>query len=222
MEVIEHCDQFIQEGNQLSSDFIIEQYMKGRGKPSGIQYLQLGLENSLYYYNTDMTRFVLSKLDELSHSREYRPDLWARNEKGVLVWTVEHVLPQGGNVPPYWVDMIADGDREKAKDIHGSWVHCLGNLTLSGYNSQLSNASFEDKQNLHENRKFLGHNINIGYKNGLALNNLSFSMNDEETCLSKIDKWTENSIKERNVVMIDALLKVFAFNVQELMDLERE
>jgi len=47
-------------------------------------------------------------------------------------------------------------------------------------------------------------------------------MNDEETCLSKIDKWTENSIKERNVVMIDALLKVFAFNDQELMDLERE
>jgi len=38
--------------------------------------------------------------------------------------------------------MIADGDREKAEKIQDEWVHCLGNLTLSGYNSKLSNQSY--------------------------------------------------------------------------------
>jgi hypothetical protein len=98
----------------------------------------------------------------------------------------------------------------------------LGNLTLSGYNSKLSNARFSDKQNLHENKKFLGYKINIGYKNGLSLNNLQFSVNGKDTSLAKIDKWTENSIAARNNVMVDVLLKIFAFNEEEIKTLEKE
>ena len=143
-------------------------------------------------------------------------------KKACLVWTVEHIFPQGVNIPQCWVDMIADGDREKAEEIQEEWVHCIGNLTLSGYNSKLSNASFEDKQNLYENRKFLGHKINIGYKNGLSLNNLRFSVNSQDTNLAKIDKWTKTSIKARNNAMVDVLLKIFAFNAEEIKDLERE
>ena len=222
MDVIENCDKYIQEGNKLNSNFIIEKFMNGKEKPSEIKALKKGLENNLFYYNSGMARFVLSKLDEISHSREYKPDLWARNEKGLLVRTVEHIFPQGENIPQCWVDMIADGDKKKAEAIHENWVHCLGNLTLSGYNSKLSNASFEDKQNLHENKKFLGHKINIGYKNGLSLNNLLFSVNDEETSLAKIDKWTETSIEERNGAMVEVLLKIFAFNNEEVIDLEKD
>lgn len=222
MDVIENCDKYIQEGNKLNSNFIIEKFMNGKEKPSEIKALRKGLENNLFYYNSGMARFVLSKLDEISHSREYKPDLWARNEKGLLVWTVEHIFPQGENIPQCWVDMIADADNKKAEEIHENWVHCLGNLTLSGYNSKLSNASFEDKQNLHENKKFLGHKINIGYKNGLSLNNLPFSVDGEETSLAKIDKWTETSIEARNGAMVDVLSKIFAFNEEEVISLEKD
>ena len=219
IDVIENCDKYIQEGNKLNSNFIVEKFMNGKEKPSEIKALKKGLEDNLFYYNSGMARFVLSKLDEISHSREYKPDLWARNEKGLLVWTVEHIFPQGENIPRCWVDMIADGDNKKAEEIHEKRVHCLGNLTLSGYNSKLSNASFEDKQNLHENKKFLGHEINIGYKNGLSLNNLPFSIDGGETSLARIDKWNEASIEKRNGAMVDVLLKIFAFNVKELNDL---
>jgi hypothetical protein len=204
MGVIENCDKYIQE------------------KPSKINTLKKRLENNLFYYNSGMARFVLSKLDEISHSREYKPDLWARNEKGLLVWTVEHIFPQGEKIPQCWVDMLADGDKKKAEEIHAKWVHCLGNLTLSGYNSKLSNASFEDKQNLHENKQFLGHKINIGYKNGLALNNLLFSVDGKDTSLAKIDTWTEESIEQRNGAMVNVLLKIFAFNKDEIIDLEKD
>ena len=70
-----------------------------------------------------MARYVLTKLDEISHSREYKPQLWQRNDKGLLVWTIEHIFPQGSNIPKVWVDMVANGDRAKAEEIHENWVH---------------------------------------------------------------------------------------------------
>ncbi len=220
MDVIDKCYNCINEKKKLNSQFIIDSFMNGKEKPSIISDLKKRLKDNLFYSNSGMARFALSKLDEISHSKEYKPDLWARNEKGFLVWTVEHIFPQGEKIPQCWVDMIADGDKEKAKEIHEKWVHCLGNLTLSGYNSKLSNACFEDKQNLHVDKKFLGHKINIGYKNGLSLNNLTFSVNNKLSNLAEIDKWTETSIMERNDKMVDVLLKIFAFNEEELDELD--
>lgn len=166
-----------------------------------------------------MARYVLTKLDEISHSREYKPDLWARNDKGLLVWTVEHIFPQGSTIPSHWIDMIAGGDKEKAYDIQSRLVHCLGNLTLSGYNSQLSNADFSVKQDLHQDKKFLGYKINIGYKNGLSLNKIGFKYNGITTNLAEIKEWTENAIIARNNTMVDKLLKLFAFEESEMSEL---
>lgn len=222
MDVIEQCDKNIKAGNKIKSHFVIEAFLNGKGKPSSITELKDGLEDNLFYNNSGMARFVLTKLDEISHSREYNTDLWARNEKGLLVWTVEHIFPQGKNIPQCWVDMIANGDKNEAEKIHEEWVHCLGNLTLSGYNSRLSNSSFEDKQSLHENQKFLGHRINIGYRNGLSLNNFSFTVNGKATSLAKITSWNETSIKERNNAIVDVLLKMFAFNEEELKAVQKE
>jgi len=61
--------------------------------------------------------------------------------------------------------MIADGDKEKAKEIQDEYVHKIGNLTLTGYNSKLSNFSFFKKQNRIDKDKNY-----VGYKNGLFLN----------------------------------------------------
>jgi hypothetical protein len=41
--------------------------------------------------------------------------------------------------------MVANGDADTAKEIQEEWVHCLGNLTLTGYNSKLSDKAFEQK-----------------------------------------------------------------------------
>lgn len=169
-----------------------------------------------------MARYVLAKLDEVSHSREYNPDLWQRNEKGFLVWTIEHIFPQGENIPQTWIDMIAGGDINAAKEIQNQLVHCLGNLTLSGYNSQLSNADFNTKQNLHENKTFLGQKINIGYKNGLSLNTLPFQYQDKNVSLADISEWTKDAIISRNNAIVEKLLKLFAFNQDELSELKED
>ena len=61
--------------------------------------------------------------------------------------------------------MIADGNEEKAEEIQGKYVHTLGNLTLTGYNSTLGNLSFKEKKN----RKDKSGN-EVGYLNGLNIN----------------------------------------------------
>lgn len=219
IEVIENCQKHLDENKKLNEKIIIEYLVKGKGKPADINKFKEGLEDNLFYYNGGMARYVLTKLDEATHSREYKPDLWTRNEKGLLVWTVEHVLPQGVNIPKSWVDMIAGGDKNIAEKVQSEWVHCLGNLTLSGYNSQLSNASFENKQGLHQDKKFLGYKINIGYKNGLSLNKIDFDYNGKSTNLSKINTWTEEAIESRNTTMVNSLLRLFSFTENEFNEL---
>ena len=56
--------------------------------------------------------------------------------------TIEHVLPQNVNLSAYWRDML--GIEWKA--IQEAWLHRLGNLTLTGYNSEYSDRSFQDKK----------------------------------------------------------------------------
>lgn len=67
--------------------------------------------------------------------------------------TIEHVLPQ--SLMADWQESLAvDGDADR---LHKELVHTLGNLTLSGYNSELGNLSFGKK------RDFLG-------RSGLVMN----------------------------------------------------
>ena len=96
---------------------------------------------------------------------------------------------QADKLPDHWVKMIAGGDRKKASDLQDAWVHRLGNLTMSGYNSDLSTTSFEKKQKLVKDHNTLGEKINIGYKNGLALNALPFNVDGEELSLADAPNW---------------------------------
>jgi alkylated DNA nucleotide flippase Atl1 len=60
--------------------------------------------------------------------------------------TIEHVLPQ--TTTEAWMQMIA-ADLEPGEDIEAvvqSLLHTIGNLTLTGYNSNLGNSPFEQKQ----------------------------------------------------------------------------
>jgi uncharacterized protein with ParB-like and HNH nuclease domain/predicted transport protein len=59
-------------------------------------------------------------------------------------FTIEHVLPQNENVGAAWREMLgADW-----KAIQETWLHRLGNLTLTGYNTEYSDRSFDDKKTM--------------------------------------------------------------------------
>jgi len=209
IELVERCERERKE-RPLSWEFIRKIVLSGKGKPPSLDELRKALADNLYANNDYMARYALTKLDEISHTREYAPDLWARNERGILVWSVEHILPQGRNLPDEWVAMIAANNRERAEEIQNRWVHCLGNLTLTAYNSRLSNQPFEKKQRKNEVTVF-GNKIQIGYKNGLALNKIPFMVEGNTVTLATADCWTQEHIEARNKAMVDMLVNMFKF-----------
>jgi hypothetical protein len=210
MDLIQACQERITSGKPLTFQFFRTKLL-ARGTYSTRKVFETALLGPMYESNVLMTRYLLVKLDETHHTREYKPDLWARSEGDKFVWTVEHVLPQTEKIPKEWMKMIAGGDAERAAAIHEQHVDRLGNLTLSGYNSKLATASFEKKQALSEGRTFLGHSIDIGYRNGLALNKLTFPNGTRKTSLATADEWTAEMIEARTRVMVETLLKMYEF-----------
>ncbi len=62
--------------------------------------------------------------------------------------TVEHIMPQNKNLSTAWQKMLGDeweSDRNR-------WLHTLGNLTLTGYNSELGDRPFDEKKSLIEEK----------------------------------------------------------------------
>lgn len=151
------------------------------------------LYGPIYEENSGVTRFILCALAEQSMTRESFVDLWRMDGK-LFVWTIEHIFPQGSNIPKSWVEMIADGDEEKAKLIQEDFVHCLGNLTISGFNSALSNKSFEEKRDRQDKE-----GRSLGYKNGLKLN--------EE--LAVAEKWDVDQIDSRTKKLVGQVMELF-------------
>lgn len=154
------------------------------------------LEGPIYDVNPDMTRYILTVIASPSVTKEMKP-LWERYASGNYVWTIEHIFPQGKNIPDEWVKMVADGDMSKAIEVQEKQVHTLGNLTITGYNSKLSNMPFVTKRD----RKDVN-GANVGYRNGLNLN-------DE---LVNTDTWTSEQIQERTNKLVGLTLKAFDFN----------
>lgn len=206
IDVVESCAARIKKGAKLEFQWFVDELMK-HARPASLVEFKASLGGHIYDNNSWMARYVLIQMDQLHHSREYQPDLWARDEKGRFVWTVEHVLPQAEKLPDHWVKMIAEGDRQQAADLQDKWVHRLGNLTLSGYNSDLATASFEKKQKLSKDRSFLGHKINIGYQNGLVLNSLTFKTKIGKVSLAGAPNWDVEMIEARTKLLVDKIVK---------------
>ena len=202
IDVVESCAARIEAGHKLGFDWFVDELMK-YARPASLEEFKTALGGQIYDSNSSMARYVLIQIDQMHHSREYKPDFWARDDKGRFVWTVEHVLPQAEKLPVHWVTMIAGGDRQKAADLQDDWVHRLGNLTLSGYNSDLATVAFDKKQKLAKDRSFLGHKINIGYQNGLALNSLTFKTKAGKSSLADAPHWDAEMIEARTKVLVD-------------------
>ena len=59
-------------------------------------------------------------------------------------YTVEHILPQGDNLPTPWKEALGDDWKNKFE----TWVQTIGNITLTLYNSELSNHTFTKKKSM--------------------------------------------------------------------------
>lgn len=191
MSYIEEIEQ-----NEYTGDAIYDNLRSTLIKSSSSdEIFEEKLRGPVYDDNSGATRFILCMMAKRSMTVENEKDLWRKTNSNQYVWSIEHIFPQGANIPDEWVDMIAGGDREKAKEYQSLYVHTFGNLTITGYNSTLSNKAFaEKKERKDSNGQY------IGYRNGLNLN--------DDVCDK--DEWTVEIIKARTDRMVREIMAMFA------------
>ena len=119
------------------------------------------LFNKIENYNTVETKDIYNHLDDGTYS-------------------IEHIMPQKLNDD--WFEELGDS----AEEIHEKWIHKLGNLTITGYNSDMGNSSFEKK---------------IDGKHGFKKSGIR--MNQD---LALLDSWGEEEIEKRQRDLLDLSL----------------
>lgn len=121
------------------------------------EYFEKALHD-LNVYNSKLRKYILSmllngkKLEGESFASIYQ----RMGSQQAGAYTIEHVMPQKLN--NLWKqDLGPNWNR-----VHEQLVHCLGNLTLTAYNQELSNNSFLEKQKILANSPL---SINAFFKN---------------------------------------------------------
>ena len=100
-------------------------------------------------------------------------------------FSIEHILPQNLRLPKEWRAMLGDS----WKEIQESWVHRLGNITLTGYNPEYSDRPFDKKMTMEG-----------GFADSpLRLNKFVKAQN----------KWTEAEIEKRGKALGTSALKIW-------------
>lgn len=91
------------------------------------------LLRNVYTIKTNYKKYILYSL-ERSLSNEV-VDLTSQI-------SIEHIMPQNIDNHIYWQDILG----ANWQDIHQKYLHTIGNLTLTAYNSNLSNKTFIEKR----------------------------------------------------------------------------
>ena len=59
-------------------------------------------------------------------------------------YSIEHIMPQNERLSAKWCTMLG----ENWKEVQKTWLHRLGNLTLTAYNSKYSDKPFDEKKTI--------------------------------------------------------------------------
>lgn len=119
----------------------------------------------------------------LSHLENYG------NKAPIIIenYTIEHIMPQNGSLSPEWQQMLGANWREVQK----TYLHTIGNLTLTAYNSEMSDHPFMVKMDMEGGFK----------ESALRLN----------AYVVKLNEWNEQTIKERAALLADKTKQIWAY-----------
>lgn len=119
----------------------------------------------------------------LSHLENYG------NKAPIIIenYTIEHIMPQNSSLSPEWQQMLGANWREVQK----TYLHTIGNLTLTAYNSEMSDHPFMVKMDMEGGFK----------ESALRLN----------AYVVKLNEWNEQRIKERAALLADKAKQIWAY-----------
>ena len=141
--------------------------------PSDDQFRVAFINFQLYNQSRQNRTYLILTTLEHSFGHKESPDL-----TGSI--SIEHIMPQ--KLSPEWKEYLG----ENASDIHNEWLHTIGNLTLTGYNPELSNKPFKKKKPL------------------LAESNFALSKS-----ILKVDEWNATAIENRGDELAERALHIW-------------
>jgi uncharacterized protein with ParB-like and HNH nuclease domain/predicted transport protein len=117
---------------------------------NSLKYTFLSLDSYRRFPRDDefWNEFVMKDIYNLRQRRNYllsKLENYGRKEfVNIEEYTIEHILPQNPNLSFEWKQMLGD----EWKDLQSKYLHTIGNLTLTGYNSELSDRPFLEKRDI--------------------------------------------------------------------------
>lgn len=170
------ADQSIQE---------ITSYFQNRSYPKDSEFTTSLKENHFYGQGDRRKKGAhILKVIEESYSHKEQGDLTNA--------TVEHIMPQ--TLTDKWMDELG----ENAETIHSIYLHTLGNLTLTAYNSELSNEPFLVKKKYYMES--------------------NFQMNKY---IANFGKWDKESIEARVDSLTERILTIWPYFGNEKNELRK-
>lgn len=128
-------------------------------------------------YSMRARNYILSRLENFDN----RTSIMIEN------YTIEHIMPQNASLSAEWQKELGTN----WKEIQKTYLHTIGNLTLTLYNSEMSDRSFTDKLNM-----------TGGFKeSALRLN----------AYLVQQTHWNESHIQERAKLLADKAIKIWPY-----------
>ncbi|GAA9661854.1 DUF262 and DUF1524 domain-containing protein [Helicobacter pylori] len=132
------------------------------------------------------TKCFLERLENFGNTKE------SVNTKGL---TTEHIMSQ--TLTKEWERDLG----ENFQEIHDKYLHTIGNLTLTGYNQEYSNKSFQEKRGMEK-----------GFKQSRLMLNES---------LKNLESFGEEEIKKRANDLADLALKIWTYPKLDAETLEK-
>ncbi|MGL6341152.1 MAG: HNH endonuclease family protein [Waterburya sp.] len=172
-------DNLYKEVKEENSDNLVEglcrvlsNYDKTKIWPKNDDFRESIITKAVYKKNdTARVKLILESLEQSSNKKE-------QIKTGDL--TIDHIMPQ--TLTSEWKKILGSDHN----NIKKKWLHTFGNLTLTGYNSELSNKTFNEKKKLYQ-------------ESNVYLNKY----------FQKIDNWNEESIKQRAEALANMAIKLW-------------
>jgi len=169
-------------GKEIDKDNYLESFQalllikdKYKRFPDDEEFKREFMVKDLFHY--PRRNYWLRKLENFQHKEKIT----------ITDFTVEHIMPQLENLTPEWRADLG----ENWKQIHKQYLHTLGNLTLTGYNSELSARPFKEKRDM---------------KGGFRDSHIRLNHD-----LANLEKWNEHEIVKRANTLAELATKVWPY-----------
>jgi len=161
-------------------NFVLEQKIGTQRFPKDIEFTESLLTKNVYQ---TQSRNKLHLLERLENFDNRESDIQRLIEEWIL--TIEHIMPQ--TLTSEWNKVLWNN----SKEIQEKYLHTLWNITLTWYNSKLSNKWFSDKKTMEK-----------------WFNDSPLYLNQY---LKTIDTWNEENIINRYKLLKDKAVKVWTY-----------